>query len=247
MKKSTKAATKIEPVIKLEKASIIHQNKVILSDVNFEVFKSEFVYLIGRVGSGKSSLIKTLYGELPLPSGSGLISGFDLNLTDDSIIPYLRRDLGIIFQDFQLLTDRSVYKNLEFVLRATNWTDKQAIDTRIKEVLEIVSLASKINKMPHELSVGEQQRVVIARALLNDPEIILADEPTANLDPATSEDIMQILWHYTLNEGTILMATHNYSLIKKFKSRMLRCHEGKVHEIKDIEGEIKKWGDNLLI
>ena len=220
-------------VIQFENASIFQDDHLVLSDVNFTLAKGEFVYLIGRVGSGKSSLIKTINAELPLKTGTSYAVGFSLENLKVKQVPFLRRKLGIVFQDFQLLTDRSVYDNLHFVLHATGWKDKAAIDTRINQVLEKVNLENKGFKMPHQLSGGEQQRVVIARALLNDPEVILADEPTGNLDPETSESIMMLLREISESGCAVLMATHNYTLLKKFPSRTLKCDDGKLVEIEE--------------
>jgi cell division transport system ATP-binding protein len=218
----------LDNVISLENAVIGVNDHVILEQVNLSVDRSEFVYVIGRVGSGKTSLIKTLNAELPLKDGTGLVSGFSLEHLKRKEIPMLRRKLGIVFQDFKLLMDRSVDSNLEFALKATGWKDKNEIRERIAEVLEKVDLGYKGYKMPHQLSGGEQQRVVIARALLNDPEIILADEPTGNLDPATSDDIMNILVEISKSGRAVMMATHNYNLIKRFPSRTLKCEDGKL-------------------
>ena len=206
--------------------TIAVDNHIVLSDVNLSMEKSELVYIIGRVGSGKTSLIKTLNAELPLLEGSGMVSGFQLENIKRKEIPLLRRKLGIVFQDFKLLIDRSVDSNLEFTLKATGWKNKAEIKDRIAEVLEKVSLGYKGYKMPHQLSGGEQQRVVIARALLNNPEIILADEPTGNLDPATSDEIMKILLDISESGRAVMMATHNYNLIKRYPSRTLKCEEG---------------------
>lgn len=218
----------LDNVITLENAVIGVDDHIILTDVNLTVGKSEFVYVIGRVGSGKTSLIKTLNAELPLIEGTGWVSGFQLEKIRRKEVPYLRRKLGIVFQDFKLLIDRTVDSNLEFTLKATGWKNKAEIKDRIAEVLEKVNLGYKGYKMPHQLSGGEQQRVVIARALLNDPEIILADEPTGNLDPATSDDIMKILWDISEKGRAVMMATHNYNLIKRFSSRTLKCEGGKL-------------------
>lgn len=218
----------LDNVITLENAVIAIDDHVVLSDVNLSVKKGEFVYVIGRVGSGKTSLIKTLNAELPLNEGSGLVSDFYLEKIKTKEVPLLRRKLGIVFQDFKLLMDRTVDSNLDFALRATGWKKKDEIKDRIAEVLEKVSLGYKGYKMPHQLSGGEQQRVVIARALLNDPEIILADEPTGNLDPATSEEIMLILSDISSSGRAVMMATHNYNLIKRFPSRTLKCEDGKI-------------------
>lgn len=218
----------LDNVISLENATIGVDDHIILEQVNLSVERGEFVYVIGRVGSGKTSLIKTLNAELPLKEGTGLVSGFSLEHLKRKEIPMLRRKLGIVFQDFKLLIDRSVDSNLEFALKATGWKNKNEIKDRIAEVLEKVDLGYKGYKMPHQLSGGEQQRVVIARALLNDPEIILADEPTGNLDPATSDDIMNILAAISKSGRAVMMATHNYNLIKRFPSRTLKCENGKL-------------------
>jgi cell division transport system ATP-binding protein len=222
-----------ELVIQFENASIFQDDHLVLSGVNFTLTKREFVYLIGRVGSGKSSLIKTINAELPLKTGTARVVGFSLEAMTPKQIPLLRRKLGIVFQDFQLLTDRTVYDNLYFVLHATGWNDKEEADKRIRQVLEKVNLENKGFKMPHQLSGGEQQRVVIARALLNDPEIILADEPTGNLDPETSETIMALLREISDSGCAVLMATHNYPLLKKFQARTLKCDDGKLVQLDD--------------
>ena len=218
----------LDNVISLKNALIAIEDHKVLTDVSLEVEKGEFVYVIGRVGSGKSSLIRTLNAELPLQEGEGSVAGFKLENLKKKEIPLLRRKLGIVFQDFKLLSDRNVESNLEFVLKSTGWKNKQDITSRIAEVLEKVDLGYKGFKMPHQLSGGEQQRVVIARALLNDPEIILADEPTGNLDPATSSDIMNILVDISQSGRAVMMATHNYHLIKKFPARTLRCKNEKL-------------------
>jgi cell division transport system ATP-binding protein len=215
-------------IISLNNASIFQQDNLILSEVNIEISSSEFVYLIGTTGSGKSSLLKVLYGELPISKGIGLIAGIDLASLKKSQIPILRRKLGVVFQDFQLLFDRDVHDNLLFVLKATGWKDSSEMDIRISEVLELVGLKTKLHKMPFELSGGEQQRVAIARALLNKPEIILADEPTGNLDPKTSDDILNLLHKICASGTAILMATHDYRIIEKFPAKILSCVSGKV-------------------
>jgi cell division transport system ATP-binding protein len=225
----------LDSVISFSNASIYQDDYLVLTDVNLEIKKHEFVYLIGRVGSGKTSLIKTINGELPLREGEGTVAEFNLEHLKSNEIPFLRRKLGIVFQDFQLLIDRTIIDNLKFVLGATGWKDEQEIDTRINEVLTKVGLEFKGYKMPHQLSGGEQQRVVIARALLNDPEVILADEPTGNLDPETSEDIMKILFEIQGTGRAVVMATHNYPLMKKFPARTLKCEDGKIREVKKDE------------
>ena len=217
-------------VISLRNVDVFQQKHLVLSSVNLDIIKGEFVFLIGQTGSGKSSLLKIIYGDLHIGNGDGLVAGFDLKNLAIKDVPFLRRKLGIVFQDFQLLTDRTIEKNLEFVLKATGWNDKVLIDERVKDVLEKVGLRSKIRKMPHELSGGEQQRVVIARALLNNPEIILADEPTGNLDPDTSEEIVMLLRQISLGGTSVLMATHDYHIIRTFPSRIIKCEGGVVHE-----------------
>ncbi len=220
----------LDTIISFKGCNIYQQDHLVLSDVNLDLKKGEFVYLIGKVGSGKTSLIKTINAQLPLEEGEGTVAGFDLNNLRKKDIPLLRRKLGIVFQDFQLLTDRSVFANLEFVLKATGWRNKQEIDERIGEVLDKVGLGTKGYKMPHQLSGGEQQRVVIARALLNDPDIILADEPTGNLDPDTSEDIIKILIQISKNGRAVVFATHNYTLLKKYIARTVKCENGRISE-----------------
>jgi len=217
-------------VIKLDGVDIYQQKHLVLNNVNLEISPGEFVFLIGQTGSGKSSLLKVIYGELNIENGQGQVAGFDLRKVTDKDIPFLRRKLGIVFQDFQLLTDRTIEENLEFVLKATGWKDKKLISTRILDVLEKVGLRSKIKKMPHELSGGEQQRVVIARALLNDPELILADEPTGNLDPDTSEDIVTLLKQISQSGTAVLMASHDYHIIRTFPSRIIKCEGGIIHQ-----------------
>jgi cell division transport system ATP-binding protein len=218
-------------IIDINSAKIFQKKSLILQDVNVQIGKGEFVYLIGKTGAGKSSLLKTLYGDLPLQEGEAVVCDFDLKTIKRSKVPYLRRKLGIVFQDFQLLTDRSVHDNLLFVLKATGWKDKSKMETRIREVLENVGLGAKGYKFPHELSGGEQQRVVIARALLNEPDLILADEPTGNLDPETSEEIMKLLFDISKKGKAILMATHNFHLMAKFKSRTIKCENSTVVEV----------------
>ena len=218
-------------IIKLNNVDIFQQKHLVLSNVNLHIDKGDFVWLIGQTGSGKSSLLKVIYGDLNIASGSAHACGYELDKIADRDIPFLRRKLGIVFQDFQLLTDRSVEQNLQFVMRATGWTDKKLIADKTLDVLEKVGLRSKLKKMPHELSGGEQQRVVIARALLNDPEIILADEPTGNLDPDTSEEIVLLLKQIGQQLGTaVLIATHDYHIIRTFPSRIIKCENGKVLE-----------------
>lgn len=217
-------------VIKLSGVDVFQQKHLVLSSVNLHVDKGDFVWLIGQTGSGKSSLLKIIYGDLRINNGEGHACGYDLKKLTDKEIPFLRRKLGIVFQDFQLLTDRTVAQNLEFVMKATGWKDKNLIAERTKDVLEKVGLRSKINKMPHELSGGEQQRVVVARALLNDPEIILADEPTGNLDPETSEDLVMLLKQISQSGTAVLVATHDYQIIRAFPSRIIKCENGKVLE-----------------
>jgi cell division transport system ATP-binding protein len=215
-------------VIKFENASIFQSETLVLSDVNIAIEKGQFIYLIGKTGSGKSSLLQTIYADLPLLEGSATVAGFDLRHIKNREIPLLRRKLGIIFQDFQLLIDRSVSDNLIFVMKATGWNDKVKMRERVGEVLEKVGLGTKGFKMPHQLSGGEQQRVAIARSLINDPEIILADEPTGNLDPETSKGIMNLLFEISNSGRSVLMATHNYSLFKEFPALTLKCEDGKI-------------------
>jgi cell division transport system ATP-binding protein len=215
-------------IIDLQNISIFQRDNLVLSGVNLQVKQGEFVYLIGKTGTGKSSLLKTLYAELPLNEGYGAVCGYNLAGIKRKEVPFLRRRLGIVFQDFQLMFDRSVQANLMFVLKATGWKDKVAMDERIKQVLDKVGLSTKGFKMPHQLSGGEQQRVSIARALLNDPELILADEPTGNLDPETSIGIMNLLIDISKSGRAVLMATHNYALMDKFPSRTVKCESGKV-------------------
>jgi len=220
-------------IIDLKNININIDEKKILSDVSFKMEKGEFMYLIGKTGSGKSSLLKILYGEIKIREGEGNVAGIDILKIKEKKIPFLRRKLGIVFQDFKLLSDRSISKNLEFVLKATDWKDKNKIQDRIKEVLEKVKLSEVENKYPHELSGGEQQRIAIARALLNNPELILADEPTGNLDPGTSAEIMEVLKKINSNGTTILIATHDYEIISKFPAKTLRIEGGKFYQLKE--------------
>lgn len=225
----------LDVIIELTDCTIWQQDHLVLSGVNLSVRKGEFIYLVGKVGSGKSSLIKTLNAQIPLKGGTALVAGYNLAKIKRKEIPFLRRKTGIVFQDFQLLTDRSVNENLEFVLRSTGWKNKQEIETRIGEVLDKVGLGLKGYKMPHQLSGGEQQRVVIGRALLNDPDIILADEPTGNLDPETSEGIIRLLTDISKTGRAVIVATHNYTLLKKFSARTLKCEGGKLLQVKEDE------------
>ncbi|OFX87410.1 MAG: phosphonate ABC transporter ATP-binding protein [Bacteroidetes bacterium GWF2_33_16] len=222
----------LDTIIEFENARIFQKDNLILSDVNLTINKGEFVYFIGKVGTGKSSLIKTINAEIPLKDGEGKVVGYDLKKIRTKQVPYLRRKLGIVFQDFQLLSDRSVHDNLQFVLKATGWTSKQEINDRIAQVLERVNLGYKGYKMPHQLSGGEQQRVVVARALLNEPEIILADEPTGNLDPETSVNLMKLLLEISNSGRAVIMATHDYNMVKQFPARTIKFDNGKVFEQK---------------
>ncbi len=226
-------------VIHLEKAGIYQRENLILLDVDLDVEAGEFIYVIGKVGTGKSSLIKTLNAELPLVEGKGEVLGFDLAGIRRRDISQLRRKLGVVFQDFRLLNDRNVYQNLSFVLKSTGWKQKSAIDERVQEVLNTVGVLQKKDKMPHQLSGGEQQRVVIARAILNDPEIILADEPTGNLDPETSEEILDLFFRLNGEGKTVLMATHDYAVIAGKPSRTLVCANGGLSDSAKIKEEIE--------
>tara|TARA_R110002049_G_scaffold116110_1_gene268458 strand:+ start:20595 stop:21278 length:684 start_codon:yes stop_codon:yes gene_type:complete len=224
------------PILQLKNAAIYQGDSLVLSDVNVEVFKGDFVYLIGKTGSGKSSLMKILYGDLPLTEGEGHIVDYDLRNLKEKDIPFLRRKLGVVFQDFKLLIDRTINDNLLFVLKATGWKDKKDMDARVENVLTKVGMKTKGFKYPHELSGGEQQRIAIARALLNDPELILADEPTGNLDPQTSVEVMEVLQQINKNGNTILMATHDYALLLKYPSKTLKCDENQVYEVVQRKG-----------
>ncbi len=218
-------------LVVLENVDICQKEQVVLKDVYFTLHKSEFVFLIGSTGSGKSSLLKSLYCDLPIEKGNANVLGYDLRKTKNREIPFLRRKMGFVFQDFKLLTDRNINQNLEFVLRSTGWKNKAEIEQRIKNVLEYVKMDKKGYRMPFEVSGGEQQRVAIARALLNDPELILADEPTGNLDPDISNDLMDLLFSIKESKGTsIVMATHDYALLDKYKTRIIRCHDGELEQ-----------------
>lgn len=219
------------PILQLRDVSVFQNTHLILSEINLTIAKGELVYLIGKTGTGKSSLMKLLYGDLPLKKGKGMVADFDLAKLREKDIPFLRRKLGVVFQDFKLLTDRNVNENLAFVLKATGWEDKNRINQRIDEVLTKVKMQTKGFKYPHELLGGEQQRVAIARALLNDPELILADEPTGNLDPETSVEVMRVLQEINASGRTILMATHDYALILKFPSKTLKCDGERIFEV----------------
>ncbi|WP_322550435.1 cell division ATP-binding protein FtsE [Flavobacterium psychraquaticum] len=220
-----------EAVLSLKNVTIYQDKNPVLTDVNIEVQKGEFIYLIGRTGSGKSSFLKTLYADLALTTGEGSVVDYNLATLKESEIPYLRRKLGIVFQDFKLLPDRNIKENLLFVLKATGWAEKAEMELKIEEVLDKVGMKGFAPKMPHQLSGGEQQRIGIARALLNDPELILADEPTGNLDPQTSIEIMEVLRKIHENGKTILMATHDYALVLKYPSKTLKFDEGKMFEV----------------
>lgn len=220
-----------EAILTLQDAAVFQENNKVISNINLEVKRGDFIYLIGKTGAGKSSFLKTLYGDLPLLEGEGSIVDYDLRKLKEKEIPYLRRKLGVVFQDFKLLPDRNIHENLLFVLKATGWKEKAEMNLKIEEVLDKVGMKMQAHKMPHQISGGEQQRVAIARALLNDPELILADEPTGNLDPQTSVEIMNVLKNINDNGKTILMATHDYALIMKFPSKTLKCEDSTIFEV----------------
>ena len=220
-----------DSVLSLKDVTIYQEGKIILDDVNLEIKHGEFIYIIGKTGSGKSSFMKTLYGDLLLTKGEGKIVDYELNGLAEKDIPFLRRKIGIVFQDFKLLSDRTVYANMLFVLKATGWENQNDMDNKIEEVLDKVGLKDFAQKMPHQLSGGEQQSVAIARALLNDPEFILADEPTGNLDPTTSAEVLEVLKRVNANGKTVIMATHDYALLMKFPAKTLKCEDGKIFEV----------------
>jgi len=220
-----------ETILKLQDVAVFQSENLILNNVTLDVKKGEFVYIIGKTGSGKSSFMKTLYGDIPLREGYGSIVDFNLKTLEEKDIPFLRRKLGIVFQDFKLLSDRNINNNLKFVLKATGWTDAPKMDAKIEEVLGKVGMKTKGFKFPHELSGGEQQRIAIARALLNDPELILADEPTGNLDPQTSVEVMKVLQEINESGRTIIMATHDYALILKYPHKTIKCDGNKMFEV----------------
>ncbi|MES2810882.1 MAG: ATP-binding cassette domain-containing protein [Bacteroidota bacterium] len=220
-----------QTILSLHNVTIYQEGNKILSDVNLKVNPGEFLYVIGKTGSGKSSFMKTLYADLPLTDGEGTIVDYDLNGLIEDDIPFLRRKIGIVFQDFKLLPDRTVNANMHFVLKATGWEDESEMQAKIDEVLDKVGMRNWANKMPHQLSGGEQQRVAIARALLNDPELILADEPTGNLDPQTSVEVMEVLKKINENGKTVVMATHDYALLMKYPAKTLKCEDGSIFEV----------------
>ncbi|MEE4178335.1 MAG: ATP-binding cassette domain-containing protein [Bacteroides sp.] len=240
----------LDTIIELQNVSVFQKNVLVLTEVSLEIERGEFCYLIGRTGTGKSSLLKILYGDLPMVDGYAKVAGFEMKGIKEKQIPFLRRKIGIVFQDFQLLTDRSVKDNLLFVMKATGWNDKVAMEERLEDVLEKVGLRTKGFKMPHQLSGGEQQRVVVARALINDPDIILADEPTGNLDPETSEGIMDLMFEISKTGRAVLMATHDYRLFDKFPARIFKCEGGRVIDVngakqvaEDVEDNSKEQGE----
>lgn len=220
-----------EPVLSLKNVTIYQGNNAVITDVNLEVNRGEFIYIIGKTGTGKSSFMKTLYADLPLKQGEAVFVDYDLAKLKERNIPYLRRKIGIVFQDFKLLPDRNVYDNLLFVLKATGWSEKREMDVKINEVLDKVGMKNAVHKMPHQISGGEQQRVAVARALLNNPDVILADEPTGNLDPQTSVEVMELLKEINQQGKTIIMATHDYALLMKFPSKTLKCDSGTLFEV----------------
>lgn len=220
-----------DSVLSLKDVTIFQEGKIILDDVNLEIKHGEFIYIIGKTGSGKSSFMKTLYGDLLLTKGEGKIVDYELNGLEEKNIPFLRRKIGIVFQDFKLLSDRTVYANMLFVLKATGWENIGDMNNKIDEVLDKVGLKDFAQKMPHQLSGGEQQSVAIARALLNDPEFILADEPTGNLDPQTSAEVLEVLKRVNANGKTVIMATHDYALLMKYPAKTLKCEDGKIFEV----------------
>ncbi|MDY0089059.1 MAG: ATP-binding cassette domain-containing protein [Flavobacteriaceae bacterium] len=221
----------VSPIVSLQNVSVFQEKNMVLHNINLEVNRGDFLYIIGKTGSGKSSLMKTLYADLPLKHGEGSIVDYNLAKLKERDIPYLRRKIGIVFQDFKLLPDRTIFGNLEFVLKATGWKEKEERKVKIEEMLDKVGMKDKANKMPHQLSGGEQQRVAIARAMLNDPELILADEPTGNLDPQTSMEIMDVLKKINQNGKTIIMSTHDYALIMKFPAKTLKCEDNTLFEV----------------
>lgn len=232
-----------DPVVRVKEATIFQEHNSVLNNISFEVEKGEFVFLVGRTGSGKSSLLKTMYADLPLRLGDISVAGFNIREIKSSQVPMLRRKVGIIFQDFQLFTDRTVGENLLFVLKATGWKESAKMKARMAEVLMQVGLGSVERKMPHQLSGGEQQRIVIARALLNEPVMLIADEPTGNLDPEVSNGILKLFQQINKSGTAVLMATHSYGLIRRFPARVLKCENGKIFDSKVEEFELKSEED----
>lgn len=227
------SASKSEPLVSFKDADIVNGESTVIYGLDMDIFPGDFIYIVGKVGTGKTSIIRTMIGENPLEKGSGEVCGFKLNGLRDKDIPYLRRRIGVVFQDFQLLMDRTVHDNLEFVLRATGWKDTEKVDKRIEEVLASVGMTSKAHKMPHQLSGGEQQRIAIARSLLNEPEVIIADEPTGNLDNDTADGIMQLLTGINRSRGTaVVMVTHNRSIFEKYPGRVMVCRNESCEELK---------------